>query len=318
LTLDPAVIAPGFANDGQDVPVAGQVASLTSTNNFINFCLLFPDVPITNGQQITTGSCNPAPIGLIPNVDNMPSSKFVFPPNLGTIAANQPFTIEMNIQNMETGFFVNAQQNYFAAPQVLNAQGQIQGHSHVVIERIESLEQTTPTNPRVFEFFKGLNNAAVGGVLTAEVTEGLPVGTYRLGSINTSTNHQPVIVPVAQHGMLDDAIYFTVTEDGNPAGADNNDAADAENNDGADAGADADNDGADDGADAGADAGAEDGAGADDGADAGAEDGAEDGAGADDGADAGADDGADAGADADNNNDNGDDNGGDPNAGNNN
>jgi hypothetical protein len=218
LTLDPAVIAPGFANDGQDVPVAGQVASLTSTNNFINFCLL-SDLPLTNGQQIVGGSCNPAPIGLIPSVDNMPSSKFVSPPNFGTIRANTPFTVEMNIQKMQTGFFVNAQKNYFAAPQVLNGAGQIQGHSHVVIEKITSLQQTQPTDPRVFAFFKGLNAAANGGKLTAEVTSGLPVGVYRLGSINTSTNHQPLIVPVAQHGLLDDAIYFTITEDGNPAAA---------------------------------------------------------------------------------------------------
>jgi len=215
LKLDPRVICPAFANDGQDVPVAGQVASLTSTNNFINFCLL-SDLPLTNGQQITGGSCNPAPIGLIPNIDNMPSSKFVNPPNLGIIKANTAFTVEMNIQNMETGFFVNAQKNYFAAPQVLNNDGQIQGHSHVVIEKITSLQQTQPTNPSIFAFFKGLNAAANGGKLTADVTNGLPAGVYRLSSINTSTNHQPVIVPVAQHGSLDDAIYFTITEDGNP------------------------------------------------------------------------------------------------------
>jgi hypothetical protein len=216
LTLDPDVIAPGFANDGQDVPVAGQVASLTSTNNFINFCLL-SDLPLTNGQQITGGSCNPAPIGLIPSVENMPSSKFVNPPNFGTIKANTPFTVEMNIQNMQTGFFANAQKNYFAAPQVLNAQGQIQGHSHIVIEKIDSLQQTLPTDPQVFAFFKGLNAAAVAGKLSAEVAQGLPAGVYRLTSINTATNHQPVIVPVAQHGALDDAVYFTITEDGNPA-----------------------------------------------------------------------------------------------------
>jgi len=213
--LDPRVICPAFANDGQDVPVAGQVASLTSTNNFINFCLL-SKLPLTNGQQLTGGSCNPAPIGLIPSVDNMPSSKFVNPPNLSVIKANTRFTVEMNIANMQTGFFVNAQKNYFAAPQVLNAQGQIQGHSHVVIEKITSLQQTDPTNPRVFAFFKGLNAAAVGGKLTADVTDGLPAGVYRLSSINTSTNHQPLIVPVAQHGSLDDAIYFTITADGNP------------------------------------------------------------------------------------------------------
>lgn len=33
LTLDPGQVQPGLANDGQAVPTAGQVASLTSTNN---------------------------------------------------------------------------------------------------------------------------------------------------------------------------------------------------------------------------------------------------------------------------------------------
>ncbi len=53
--LDPRVIAKGFANDGQDVPAVGQVASLTSTNNFINFCLTVANTPITDGKQVTTG-----------------------------------------------------------------------------------------------------------------------------------------------------------------------------------------------------------------------------------------------------------------------
>jgi hypothetical protein len=213
-TLDPGVIASGFANNGQDVPTAGQVASLTSTNNFINFCLTVPNLPITNGKQITTGSCNPAPIGTIPSVDNMPSSKFTFPTNFGTIKANTNFTISMAIQNLQTGFFVNAQENYFSAPQQLNSAGQIQGHSHVVIEQLSSLAQTTPTDPKKFAFFKGLNAAASGGKLTADVTGGLAAGFYKLSSINSAANHQPVIVPVAQHGSLDDAIYFTVTADG--------------------------------------------------------------------------------------------------------
>ncbi|KAF8203002.1 hypothetical protein BJ912DRAFT_871591 [Pholiota molesta] len=213
-TLDPGVIASGFANNGQDVPAAGQVPSLTSTNNFINFCLSVPNLPITNGKQITTGSCNPAPIGTIPSVDNMPSSKFTFPTNFGTIKANTLFTISMAIQNMQTGFFVNAQENYFSAPQQLNSAGQIQGHSHVVIEQLSSLAQTTPTDPKKFVFFKGLNAAAQGGKLTADVTGGLAAGFYKLSSINSAANHQPVIVPIAQHGSLDDAIYFTVTADG--------------------------------------------------------------------------------------------------------
>jgi hypothetical protein len=213
LTLDPSVIAAGFQNDGQAVPAAGQVASLTSSNNFINFCATVPNLPITNGKQITTGSCNPAPMGIIPSTDNMPSAKFTFPTNGGTVAPDTAFTISVAVANFQTGAFVNAQQNYFAAPQQLNGAGQIVGHSHVVVEKLDSLTQTTPTDPKKFFFFKGLNAAAVNGVLTADVSNGLPAGVYKVSTINTAANHQPVLVPVAQHGSVDDVVYFTVTAD---------------------------------------------------------------------------------------------------------
>ena len=141
----------------------------------------------------------------------------------------------MAVQNFQTGAFVNAQENYFAAPQQLNTQGQIIGHSHVVVEQLTALDQTTPTDPKKFAFFKGLNAAAQGGVLTADVTAGLPAGFYKVSSINTAANHQPVLVPIAQHGSLDDVSYvsfcglwrrmhiliyrlqFTITDDGKPA-----------------------------------------------------------------------------------------------------
>lgn len=208
LTLDPSVIAPGFALTGQETPTAGQAESLTSTNNFINFCI---GETITDGKQVQGGSCNPCPIGKIPSVQNMPSSKFVFPPNGdATIQANTAFTVDMAIANMETGVFVNAQTNYFAAPQQLNGQGQIIGHTHIVIELLDSLEQTTVTNPQDFEFFKGVNDPAANGIASAVVDDGLEAGAYRVCSINASSNHQPVIVPVAQHGALDDCSYFTV------------------------------------------------------------------------------------------------------------
>lgn len=51
---------------------------------------------------------------------------------------------------------------------------------------------------------QGLNAAAQGGKLTANIDKGLPAGAYRLCTINSSSNHQPVIAPVAQHGSLDD------------------------------------------------------------------------------------------------------------------
>ena len=191
------------------MPAAGQVASLTSTNNFINFCLTV-NKPITNGQQIKTGSCNPAPMGVIAATTNMPSSKFTNPKNLDTIKANTPFTITMAINNLETRNFVNAQQNYYSAPQQVNSAGNIIGHSHVVVEQLTSLDQTAPLDPNKFAFFKGINGQAVNGVISADVTDGLPAGVYRMASINAAANHQPVLVAIAQHGSLDDMVYFTV------------------------------------------------------------------------------------------------------------
>jgi hypothetical protein len=113
----------------------------------------------------------------------------------------------MAVSNFETGNFVNAAENYFSAPQQLNGQGQIKGHSHVVVEQLTALDQTTPSNPNVFAFFKGLNAAAAGGILSASVDKGLPAGVYKVSSINTAANHQPVLVPIAQHGSLDDVVY---------------------------------------------------------------------------------------------------------------
>jgi len=209
LTLDPSQVQPNLALDGQAVPDAGQVPSLTSTNNFINYCATQTGVPLTNGQQIRTGSCNPTVMGRILATDKIPSCKFVNPKNLDTIPADTKFTIQMSINNLITGNFVNAQANYYAAPAQVDASGTLIGHSHVVIEKLTSLTQTEAMNPNVFVFFKGLNAPASGGILTADVTGGLPAGAYRLSSINAAANHQPALAAVAQHGSIDDFIYFT-------------------------------------------------------------------------------------------------------------
>jgi hypothetical protein len=215
--LDPKVIQSGLDQNGQNPPVAGQVDSLTTTNNFINFCLT-SNLPNTNGAQVQAGSCNSVPMGEIPSVDNMVSAKFVSPTNGQTIPANQQFTVQLAVNGMVTGNFVNAEANYFGAPQQLQ-NGVVLGHSHVVIEALSSSDQTTPTNPKNFAFFKGLNDVAQNGVLSTAVTNGLPAGAYRMCSINTAANHQPVLGPIAQHGSFDDCSYFTADDGANNGGA---------------------------------------------------------------------------------------------------
>lgn len=205
-TLLSNLVATGLENDGQNPPVAGQVASRTSKNNFINFCA---GKTITNGQQVTGGSCNPIPLGDIIPKANMPSCKFASPANQDKIPANQPFTIRMNINNMQAGVFTNAQKTYYMAPQQLNGQGILIGHSHFVIQKMGDFADPSILDAATFAFFKGINTAAQNGQLTADVTAGLPAGNYRLASINTDANHAPAIAAVAQHGWLDDIVYFT-------------------------------------------------------------------------------------------------------------
>ncbi|KAG8809555.1 hypothetical protein FRC17_003395 [Serendipita sp. 399] len=99
-----------------------------------------------------------------------------------------------------------------AAPQTVNADGLLIGHSHIVIEPLPTgYLSEDPTDPAHFTFFKALNPVAQNSVLSVQVTNGLPPGVYRLASITTAINHQPALAGVAQHGHADDMVYFKVS-----------------------------------------------------------------------------------------------------------
>jgi hypothetical protein len=199
------VLSKGSESDGLNNATAGTSASLTSTNNFINFCT---QKTITSGQQVKGGSCNPIPMGQIASTANIPSCKYVFPKNLATLKANTAFTMQLAVKNVQLGVFTNAETNYYSAPQQVNKQGQIIGHTHMVIEQVQSLTSTDPLDATKFAFFKGINNAAAAdGTVSADVTGGLPAGVYRFMTIGTSANHAPFLVAVAQHGSMEDAVY---------------------------------------------------------------------------------------------------------------
>lgn len=149
-------------------------------------------------------------MGIIAATTNMPSAKFVTPVNGQNVAAaNTPFNMTVAINNLETGNFVNADANYYSAPQQINQAGDIVGHSHFTVQSVPSFTSTTPLDPNVFAFFKGINQAATNGQVSEEVTAGLPAGVYRACTINTDANHAPCLVAVAQHGFLDDCVYVS-------------------------------------------------------------------------------------------------------------
>jgi hypothetical protein len=162
-------------------------------------------------------------MGKIPSTSNMISAIVVSPKPAENIAASTTFTISVQMKGLTAGSFTNAAATYYSAPQDLASNGQIIGHTHVTVQDLgSSLQPRTPPDPVQFAFFKGINDAGNGnGLLSATVTGGLPAGNYRVCSMTSSSNHQPVLMPVAQRGAQDDCQKFTVGGGGAASGNNN-------------------------------------------------------------------------------------------------
>ena len=162
-------------------------------------------------------------MGQIPARDNMISTIITFPLPGDTIRANSDFTISFQSNHLQAGSFTNPTVTYYSSPQELARNGDIIGHAHITIQDIGSLRSTTPPDPRQFAFFKGVNDPVdANGLLSATVPGGLPAGAYRACTMVSSSNHQPVLMPVAQRGAQDDCVKFEVVNGGNANNGNNN------------------------------------------------------------------------------------------------
>ncbi|PLW48209.1 hypothetical protein PCASD_03318 [Puccinia coronata f. sp. avenae] len=206
LCLDSSVVQDAAKSDGiTDSANPDKFAkSLTSKNNFLDFCR---GAKLTNGAQVQEGSCNPTPMGFIPSVSNMPSVRIIEPSPDKVIPAKTDFDIVISPRKISFGFFTSPSNTYYVAPQQLDSKGVIKGHTHVVIQEVNGkrafkTEQVT--------FFKGISDKIVNGKVSTTVTGGLPAGLYRIATITSAMNHQPVALPIAKRGSVDDAIYVRV------------------------------------------------------------------------------------------------------------
>ncbi|KAJ7193797.1 hypothetical protein GGX14DRAFT_378521, partial [Mycena pura] len=207
LTLDASLVVAGFAEDGVESGASYLPSShpLVSSNNFINFCNRYPDIPITNGQQLNSRSCNPAPMGEIPSASNLPSVRIAGPITGQIIPANTTFSLSLAVKNLADGVFVNPTENFLSAPQQLDSAGNVLGHYQVVIEELDA-NSTAPTDSQNFAFFSVVSAPGIG-ILVSSVTNGLPEGFYRITATPHASNYQPVLAPVSDHGSLNDVAY---------------------------------------------------------------------------------------------------------------
>lgn len=150
-------------------------------------------------------------MGDIPSQENMISSIITNPAPGENLQANTAFTVNLQVTNLNAGTFTNPLTTYYSAPQQLK-NGNIIGHTHITIQSLgNNIATTTPPDPKTFAFFKGVDDAGDGkGGLSAAVAGGLPAGAYRVCTMTSASNHQPVLMPVAQRGAQDDCTKFTV------------------------------------------------------------------------------------------------------------
>ncbi|GES88738.1 ribosomal protein s17 protein [Rhizophagus clarus] len=165
-----------------------------------------------NGKQIRGGFCSETIQGDVPSADKMTSTLIISPQNEALLQPNEPFSVDVSIQNLGTGFFSDPETQYYTKPQSLNGQGIIEGHTHVTIQRLSG---DHPPDARKFDFFKGLNDKAKKGTLSVDVIgdngkAGLPIGRYRVCTMSSSFAHQPLLMPIAKRGSQDDCIRINV------------------------------------------------------------------------------------------------------------
>jgi transcription initiation factor TFIID subunit 15 len=148
-------------------------------------------------------------MGKVCSKAKMPSIRIQNPKNLDTIASNTNFTFTLQAQNIALGSFADAASTYFAAPADVDGQGQYIGHTHLAVQKTQSLTSTELLDSQNFTFFQGINAPQdKNGEISITVT-GLPEGTYRMCTISTAANHQTLNGPVAQRGHFDDCIQVS-------------------------------------------------------------------------------------------------------------
>ena len=185
-------------------------ATETVPVNTASFCQsIVPLVQIANGTQSQEIVCSDTAQGLIPSVDNMASTLIKTPENNAIVGLNQDILVEIISNNINLGFFSNPTLNYYSDPQTLDPSGKINGHIHISLEKIEDIGFPDAKNP---VFFRGFDQPSVTGQLSTIIPGNVIVfaGLYRVCTITTSGSHQPVLMPIARRGSVDDCIRITV------------------------------------------------------------------------------------------------------------
>ena len=182
-------------------------------NNEQNFCeSVGLGDSIIRGEQSLNVSCSLTVFGVLPDFDHMVSTIITEPANNAIIPLGTNFTVSVFSINMDFGFFDDPNSQYYLSPQTINSAGEIQGHTHITIQKLA--DPNSPPDARTPVFFRGLNDPSPDGTLSVQIdgdtfnVDG--AGEYRICTITASRSHAPVLLPVARRGTADDCIRINI------------------------------------------------------------------------------------------------------------
>ncbi|KAI8899988.1 hypothetical protein BC833DRAFT_563672 [Globomyces pollinis-pini] len=196
--------------------IAGQ---LTGLNNIAvtkqnAFCAASGAGEATGQQQANGGQmCSSTVQGVIPDVNNMVSTMIQEPASGATLNGAQGFQVKFSSINLNSGFGLNAQNQFLLAPQTIGANGKIEGLQQLVIQKINN-PNAAPAAAQV-SFFQAVNqksnNNGVGN-FNVNVPAGAvkTKGLHRICTMAAAAAMQPVVMPIAQRGAQDDCIRVNI------------------------------------------------------------------------------------------------------------
>ncbi|KAL2911154.1 hypothetical protein HK105_209402 [Polyrhizophydium stewartii] len=217
LVNNAAPAAAPVVNSGANADQSGLPTGIT---NFTpqppsGVCKKFSNIKPAVGLQAKDGSklCSSTTMGLIMAFNKMVSTVIIRPKvnECQNLDAQQNVTFEVDMVNMVTGFFNLANEQYYMAPQTLDAKtSTVEGHQHITVQKLDE-NLGSPPDPKIFAFFKGINNAATDAGkrrLQAVMPGGTikEAGLYRICSMTGTDSHQPVLSPVIRRGPQEDCI----------------------------------------------------------------------------------------------------------------
>jgi len=183
-----------------------EVAKEPSTS----FCKASP-FDLVNGKQQTAATCSEVMAGELPRIDRIPSAVILSPVDKEVIQAGTSFRVQVKMSNFACGCASDSSTRWLAEPQRLSHDGLVEGHLHVVVQRVDELLDMTE-----FEFFQSVvDKQDLNGILTVDLTDDNVIqepGHYRVCAMLGTCVHATIQLPREEQFAIDDCIRISVQE----------------------------------------------------------------------------------------------------------